>query len=208
MNPPKIHVYCTVREDELEAGPNGLVCTRCIRNLVNLNDPASAGKTGGCGFLRRLGAPALASTLLLSSACQAKPEARPMLLGKIAAPVEAPKAPKKPTEKEPIKPPLPPTPRPVLPGLIAPPLPPPPPPKKEEPKKPEPEKKNSTDDAPHAGAANDWPVAPPHPGWPGHVTSPYTGKPVDVVSFEAGSLICDPAYPMSARKYFRILEAV
>jgi hypothetical protein len=107
----------------------------------------------------------------------------------------------------------------VLPGLIAPP--PPPPPKKEEPAKPgAPDKKKgepvegprriimgdvAASQTPDSG---DWPVAPPHPGQPGHVTSPYTGEPVDVVSFEAGSLICDPAYPMSARKYFRIVEAV
>jgi len=71
MNAPKIQVYCTVREDELEQGPDGLVCTRCIRNLVNLNDPAAATKSTGCGFLRRVGAPALASTLPLSP-CHAK----------------------------------------------------------------------------------------------------------------------------------------
>jgi hypothetical protein len=70
---PEIQVYCRLREDELsqDAG-GGLTCTRCMKTLVNLGDPAAvaaarAGGGLGCGFFRKMAVPALASSMMLSS---------------------------------------------------------------------------------------------------------------------------------------------
>jgi hypothetical protein len=200
MNPPKIQVYCTVREDELTPSPNGFVCTRCNRTLVDLNDPAAVAAAGSngptCGFLRRLAIPALASSLVLSACDSSSAENRP-LTGKIAVKTsERPMlagSPLPPAEVElPPKPPVHPI---VIPavkdfltgdltpqGVI------------------EEGKRIKADNLERAA----WPLAKAVSGKPGFVTSPYTRKPVDIASIPAGSVVCDPDYPMQAKKYFRI----
>ena len=48
------------------------------------------------------------------------------------------------------------------------------------------------------------PVAIPVPGKDGFVFSPYNNKVVDVKGFAPGTLVADPTYPMSERKFFRV----
>lgn len=48
------------------------------------------------------------------------------------------------------------------------------------------------------------PVAIPVPGKDGFVFSPYNNKVIDVKGFAPGTLVADPTYPMSERKYFRV----
>lgn len=50
------------------------------------------------------------------------------------------------------------------------------------------------------------PVAEPAPGQPGLVLSPYNGKLVDVKGFAPGTLVADPAFPLTEKKYFRVPE--
>jgi hypothetical protein len=48
------------------------------------------------------------------------------------------------------------------------------------------------------------PVAIPVPGKEGFVFSPYNNKVIDVKGFAPGTLVADPTYPMSERKFFRV----
>lgn len=48
------------------------------------------------------------------------------------------------------------------------------------------------------------PVAIPVPGKDGFVFSPYNNKVIDVKGFAPGTLVADPTYPMSERKFFRV----
>ena len=58
------------------------------------------------------------------------------------------------------------------------------------------------------------PAAPPsNPGYPsatavagksGYVTSPYSGKIIDVRDMPPGTLVQDPTFPASEKKYFRV----
>ena len=48
------------------------------------------------------------------------------------------------------------------------------------------------------------PTAIPVPGKPGFVFSPYNNKVIDVQDFTAGTLVADPTYPVSERKFFRV----
>lgn len=58
------------------------------------------------------------------------------------------------------------------------------------------------------------PAAPPQPqGYPsatalagksGYVTSPYSGKIIDVRDMPSGTLVQDPTFPASEKKYFRV----
>ena len=48
------------------------------------------------------------------------------------------------------------------------------------------------------------PTAIPVPGKDGFVFSPYNNKVIDVKGFAPGTLVADPTYPMSERKYFRV----
>jgi hypothetical protein len=64
-------------------------------------------------------------------------------------------------------------------------------PPKEEPK-PEPEKRQ------------DWAFANKVPGKEGFVFSPYNNKVVDVRDIPSGTLVQDPTYPASEKKYFRV----
>jgi cell division protein FtsN len=57
--------------------------------------------------------------------------------------------------------------------------------------KPKPEKK-------------DYPFANPVPGKDGFVFSPYNNKVVDVRDIPSGTLVQDPTYPQSEKKYFRV----
>ncbi len=48
------------------------------------------------------------------------------------------------------------------------------------------------------------PVAIPVPGKDGFVFSPYNNKVIDVKGFRTGTLVADPTYPLSERKFFRV----
>jgi hypothetical protein len=47
-------------------------------------------------------------------------------------------------------------------------------------------------------------VARPVPGKPGFVFSPFNNKIIDVKDFPSGTLVADPTYPKSEKKYFRV----
>jgi len=48
------------------------------------------------------------------------------------------------------------------------------------------------------------PTAIPVPGKDGFVFSPYNNRVIDVKGFAPGTLVADPTYPMSERKFFRV----
>lgn len=50
------------------------------------------------------------------------------------------------------------------------------------------------------------PIAEPVAGSPGRVISPFNGKEINVIGLPIGSLISDPHYPRSEKKYFRVPE--
>jgi len=50
----------------------------------------------------------------------------------------------------------------------------------------------------------DYPFANPVPGKDGFVFSPYNNKVVDVRDIPSGTLVQDPTYPQSDKKYFRV----
>lgn len=47
-------------------------------------------------------------------------------------------------------------------------------------------------------------VARPVPGKPGFVFSPFNNKIIDVKGIPSGTLVADPTYPASEKKYFRV----
>jgi len=47
-------------------------------------------------------------------------------------------------------------------------------------------------------------VAKPVPGKPGFVFSPFNNKIIDVKGIPSGTLVADPTYPRSEKKYFRV----
>ncbi|MCX6878209.1 MAG: hypothetical protein NTW21_31015 [Verrucomicrobia bacterium] len=49
-----------------------------------------------------------------------------------------------------------------------------------------------------------YPVASAVDGRPGFVTSPFTGKIIEVTGTPSGTLVADPTFPSSEKKYFRI----
>lgn len=51
---------------------------------------------------------------------------------------------------------------------------------------------------------NDYPFANKVPGKDGFVFSPYNQKVVDVRDIPSGTLVMDPTYPPSEKKYFRV----
>ena len=50
----------------------------------------------------------------------------------------------------------------------------------------------------------DYAFANPVPGKEGFVFSPYNNKLVDVRDIPSGTLVQDPTYPASEKKYFRV----
>jgi hypothetical protein len=50
------------------------------------------------------------------------------------------------------------------------------------------------------------PVATPVEGKPGYVLSPFSQAVIDVRDMPAGTLVQDPGYPASEKKYFRVPE--
>jgi hypothetical protein len=50
----------------------------------------------------------------------------------------------------------------------------------------------------------DYDFATPVPGKAGFVLSPYNGKVIDVRDIPSGTLVQDPTYPASEKKYFRV----
>ena len=53
-------------------------------------------------------------------------------------------------------------------------------------------------------AKTEYEYATPVPGRPGFVLSPYNGKMIDVKGIPSGTLVADPAYPASEKKYFLV----
>jgi hypothetical protein len=51
---------------------------------------------------------------------------------------------------------------------------------------------------------SDYPFANKIPGKPGFVFSPYNNQPIDVRDIPTGTLVQDPTYPASEKKYFRV----
>lgn len=50
----------------------------------------------------------------------------------------------------------------------------------------------------------DYPVAMKAPGKEGYVLSPFNNKLIDVKGMPTGTLVSDPTYPESAKKFFRV----
>ena len=59
-------------------------------------------------------------------------------------------------------------------------------------------------DTPIAPDKPQYEYATPVPGRPGFVLSPYNGKMIDVKGIPSGTLVADPAYPKSEKKYFLV----
>ena len=57
---------------------------------------------------------------------------------------------------------------------------------------------------PPAKTTKDYVFAQPIPGKEGFVLSPYNGKQIDVRDIPSGTLVQDPTYPSSEKKYFRV----
>ena len=53
------------------------------------------------------------------------------------------------------------------------------------------------------GTKGDYPTATPVPDKPGFVFSPYNNKVVDIRDIPSGTLVADPHFPASDKKYFR-----
>lgn len=66
-----------------------------------------------------------------------------------------------------------------------------------------PKEKKTTTDKP-AQKKGDYAFANPVPGKEGFVFSPYNNKLVDVRDIPSGTLVQDPTYPASEKKYFRV----
>lgn len=65
------------------------------------------------------------------------------------------------------------------------------------------ERRDTTPDKPVSGP-RDYAFANPVPGKEGFVFSPYNNKLVDVRDIPSGTLVQDPTYPASEKKYFRV----
>jgi|AntRauTorckE6833_2_1112554.scaffolds.fasta_scaffold04474_2 hypothetical protein len=63
---------------------------------------------------------------------------------------------------------------------------------------------NTTVEGPTETVTSDYPFANPVPGKEGFVFSPYNKKLVDVRDIPSGTLVQDPTYPASEKKYFRV----
>ena len=59
-------------------------------------------------------------------------------------------------------------------------------------------------DVPDTKPRTDYPFANKVPGKEGFVFSPYNNKVVDVRDIPSGTLVMDPTYPPSEKKYFRV----
>jgi hypothetical protein len=57
---------------------------------------------------------------------------------------------------------------------------------------------------PKAADKKDYPFASPVVGKPGYVLSPYNSKMVNVVDIPSGTLVTDPTFPASEKKFFRV----
>ncbi|WP_411826561.1 hypothetical protein [Luteolibacter sp. AS25] len=62
----------------------------------------------------------------------------------------------------------------------------------------------TTPDKPASEKRTDYPFANPVPGKEGFVFSPFNNKLVDVRDIPSGTLVQDPTYPASEKKYFRV----
>ena len=68
-----INVHCTVNRSSLIETEDGVFCTKCRKNLLDLNQPQAPEKWGRntCGFYRTLGVTTLASAMALAG-CEDK----------------------------------------------------------------------------------------------------------------------------------------
>lgn len=64
--------------------------------------------------------------------------------------------------------------------------------------------KETTTSKPPEQKTGDYAFANPVPGKEGFVFSPYNNKLVDVRDIPSGTLVMDPTYPASEKKYFRV----
>lgn len=62
----------------------------------------------------------------------------------------------------------------------------------------------TTTEKPATEKRTDYPFANPVPGKEGFVFSPFNNKLVDVRDIPSGTLVQDPTYPASEKKYFRV----
>jgi len=62
----------------------------------------------------------------------------------------------------------------------------------------------TTVEKPKKTTSSDYAFANPVPGKEGFVFSPYNNKLVDVRDIPSGTLVQDPTYPASEKKYFRV----
>ena len=62
----------------------------------------------------------------------------------------------------------------------------------------------TTFEKPKESVSNDYQFANPVPGKEGFVFSPYNKKVIDVRGLPSGTLVQDPTYPASEKKYFRV----
>ncbi len=63
---------------------------------------------------------------------------------------------------------------------------------------------NTIVEPPVVTKTSDYPFANPVPGKVGFVFSPYNNKLVDVRDIPSGTLVQDPTYPLTEKKYFRV----
>lgn len=70
--------------------------------------------------------------------------------------------------------------------------------------KPKEKEKETTTEKPAEKKTGDYAFANPVPGKEGFVFSPYNNKLVDVRDIPSGTLVMDPTYPASEKKYFRV----
>lgn len=69
---------------------------------------------------------------------------------------------------------------------------------------PEEPTQETTVEKPKKTTTSDYAFANPVPGKEGFVFSPYNNKLVDVRDIPSGTLVQDPTYPASEKKYFRV----
>ncbi len=71
-------------------------------------------------------------------------------------------------------------------------------------KKKTPTESTTTTEKPAPKKKTDYAFANPVPGKPGFVFSPFNNSPIDVRDIPSGTLVQDPTFPASEKKYFRV----
>ena len=63
---PTIRVFCTVDPAELQSTGNGAYCNKCGKHLDDITNPDTGLNRSSCGFIKRMIAPAIGSSLALT----------------------------------------------------------------------------------------------------------------------------------------------